>query len=63
MVEQFWTYIIWQDDNGKEEEIHHSILVSALEFSSVLTDSQNRITDVFYVCLFVGLHGNHALWV
>lgn len=27
-MEQFWTYVIWEDDNGKEEEIHNSIIVS-----------------------------------
>jgi len=29
LVEQFWTYVIWEDDNGKEEDIHNSVMVRA----------------------------------
>jgi len=26
-VEQFWAYMIWLDENGDENDIHHSVLV------------------------------------
>lgn len=27
-MEQFWTDVIWEDENGKEDDIHNSVMVS-----------------------------------
>lgn len=46
MMEQFWTYVIWEDDNGKEEEIHNSIIDKLYQYM----EERYLVKDITFLC-------------
>ncbi|KAL4231540.1 hypothetical protein ACF0H5_009121 [Mactra antiquata] len=46
IMEQFWTYVIWEDDNGKEEEIHNSINDKLYRYM----EERYLVKDIMYLC-------------
>ncbi|XP_060587658.1 uncharacterized protein LOC132743149 isoform X3 [Ruditapes philippinarum] len=46
VMEQFWTYVIWEDDNGKEEEIHNSIIDKLYRYM----EERYMVKDIMFLC-------------
>ncbi|WAR22337.1 hypothetical protein MAR_016311 [Mya arenaria] len=46
LVEQFWTFVIWEDDNGKEEDIHNSIMDKLYSFM----EERYMVKDIMFLC-------------
>ncbi|XP_045189015.1 uncharacterized protein LOC123546637 isoform X2 [Mercenaria mercenaria] len=46
VMEQFWTYVIWEDDNGKEEDIHNSTIDKLYKYM----EERYMVKDIMYLC-------------
>ncbi|KAH3789098.1 hypothetical protein DPMN_167267, partial [Dreissena polymorpha] len=46
IIEQFWTYVIFEDDNGKEEDMHDSIMDKLYKFM----EERYIVKDIMLLC-------------
>ncbi|KAL3864299.1 hypothetical protein ACJMK2_005992 [Sinanodonta woodiana] len=48
VIEQFWTYVIWRDDHGNEQDIHLSVLDKLYSYM----EDRYVVEDVTFLCAY-----------